>query len=113
MSDAGQAVKLGAVNATEDSKFMKYGSSSCSLKCCDSGGKRPKICSPGIVWAAVDGLAAYSVGWFGMPWGFVVEFEAALSFAEEAGIGSQACAGVGLAVYGEYSLLSILVGFYS
>jgi len=52
---------------------------------------------PGIVCAAVDGLAAYSVGPVGIPWAFTGVLEAAFNFAEDAGTGRKTWAGVGFA----------------
>ena len=47
------------------------------------GGNRPNTCSPGIVWAAADGMMEYLGGEVGVP--LEVVFEADLSFADDEG----------------------------
>lgn len=66
------------------SKFTKYGSRSCSLRLRDVGGKRLRkgpFPGPDEAWSEGDGEVA----------------EDDFSFADDEGIGSQACAGFGFA----------------
>ena len=69
----------------DDSKFVKYGSSSGSLRSRVEGGNLPKTCGPGTVCAAAEGRVECSVGDVGVPDELVV---ADLSFADAAGTGS-------------------------
>lgn len=78
------------------SKLMKYGSSSDSDNLSAEGGKRPKICGPGVVCAAADGIEAPSGGATGVPLAVVVAADD-FSFAEEDGTGSHWCAVDGFA----------------
>ena len=51
----------------EASKLTKYGSKSSSDRFFDSGGKRPNIWGPGVVWAAAEGKDAWLEGEVGVP----------------------------------------------
>ena len=78
----------------EDSKLIKYGSRSVSLNLSPAIGKRPKICGPGVVCAAVEGKVC-SGGDIGVPLADVCP--PGLIFADAEGIGNQLWAGVGFA----------------
>ncbi len=69
------------------SKCAKYGSSSCSLRFWEEGGKRPNTWGPGIECAAVEAIAEYSGGDVGVPLEEVLEAD--LSFADDEGTGNQ------------------------
>ena len=69
----------------ETSKVVKYGSRSCSERCCDEGGNLPNTCGPGIVCAATDGMVAMSGGDVGVPLDIVGPAD--LSFADAEGTG--------------------------